>query len=227
VHLSHGQGFAAESLAHLVAVVVFALRMGDSYLTLLNALRVLLHLEVDGTQVGVVNELLFVKSNSFVVESNGGFKVFVLVCSVSLKLLIFSIFLGLNLSFFLRGEGSLSLGLSLGISDFLVGFHFGSVGFVTSFTLGFASHLFLLHLAHVDAGQFLEDSVISRVSLHHLHEHLGVLNDHFVAIREGGISEHLRELGESFHSLEVGSRHRVAVTTSRAGGASTSHAGHV
>lgn len=227
VHLSHGQGFAAESLAHLVAVVVFALRMGDSDFTLLNALSVLLHLEVDGTQVGVVNELLFVKSNSFAVESNGGFKVLVLVSSISLKLLIFSIFLALNLSLFLRGEGSLSLGLSLGISDFLVGFHLGSVGLVTSFTLVFASHLFLLHLAHVDAGQFLEDSVISGVRLHHLHEHLGVLNDHFVAIREGGISEHTRELGESFHSLEVGSRHRVAVTTSRGGGASTSHAGHV
>jgi len=227
MHLSHGQGFTAESLAHLVAVVVVALRLGDSDLTLLNALLVLFHLEVDSTQVGVVNELQIVKGNSFTVESNSGFKVFVLVSSVSLKLLIFGIFFALNPSLFLGREGSISLGLSLGISDFLVGFHLGSVGLVTSFTLVFASHLFFLHLAHVNAGQFREDSVISRVSLHHLHEHLGVLNDHFVAISEGGISKHARELGESFHSLEVGSRHRVAVTTSRGSGASASHAGHV
>lgn len=223
--LSEGVRFTAESFAHFEGVVIISLRLGDSNFTLLNTLLKLLHFEVDSSQVSVESQFQSVKSNSFTVKSNSLFEVAGFVGSITFKFLGFCIFFTLNLSSVFGRHFSL-------FPRFLFSFSVNAHFFCSSFSnfssvlvLVFGSHFILLHLVHVNTSQFLEDSVIAWVSLHHLDQHLWVLNTHFVTSRELRVGEHLSELGKSFHSLEIGGRHGVPVITTH--GASSSHSGHI
>jgi len=99
-HLQVGISLPSKSFAQLYIVIVPFFRLGNSSVTLINALLIVFLLKVDSSFVGIVGEFIWVQGNGLIIQAQSHIKLFVLIGSIPLGLLFFSFLLSLEDSLF-------------------------------------------------------------------------------------------------------------------------------
>lgn len=165
---------SGKGLAEFLEIVLSLFGNLNASVALSDAGIKVLHLHVDGGQVGVVEHFGGVSLDGLGVELNSLREISLLVEIITLSLERVSIFFRVDALFLLCSHAGLSLCLGFGNCFFslllLVFFHL----FLHLTSICLRLVLLSLHGIQINTGQFLKDIHESGIALHELHHHLGV-----------------------------------------------------